>query len=63
MNNKILPLEENFSEVVVEQRQPYKVLVRVATSSPQEPIWLKARWEGGIYEKYTKNQESKHRRV
>ena len=28
MDNKILPLE-NFCEVVVEQRRPYKVLVRV----------------------------------
>ena len=33
------------------------------TPSEPEPIWLKARWEGGIYEKRTQNQESKHRRV
>lgn len=33
------------------------------TPSEPEPIWLKARWEGGIYEKRTQNQESKNRRI
>ena len=31
--------------------------------SEPEPIWLKARWEGGIYEKRTQNKESRNRRV
>lgn len=33
------------------------------TPSEPEPIWLKARWEGGIYEKRTQNKESRNRRV
>ena len=31
--------------------------------SEPEPIWLKARWEGGIYEKRTQNKESRNRRI
>ena len=33
------------------------------TPSEPKPIWLKARWEGGIYEKRTQNQEPRNRRI